>query len=40
VLGEINREAGTAIIMVSHDLEEAGRWADTVLHLEKEAKDA
>jgi zinc transport system ATP-binding protein len=39
VLGEINRGSGTAIIMVSHDLEEANRWADTVLHLEKEAKD-
>jgi zinc transport system ATP-binding protein len=40
VLGEINREAGTAIIMVSHDLEEASLWADTVLHLEKETQDA
>jgi zinc transport system ATP-binding protein len=38
-LEEINREAGTAIIMVTHDLEEAGRQVDTVLHLEKEVSN-
>jgi zinc transport system ATP-binding protein len=35
-LEEINRDAGTAIIMVSHDLEETARRTDTVLRLEKE----
>jgi zinc transport system ATP-binding protein len=39
LLEQLNREMGLAIVMVSHDIESAAKYAHTVLHLKKSLDD-